>query len=478
MTVSITEYATSFPVVYDRSNSADYAPRSVVLIGGIKVLPKTWSVELTTHGVADTASVSLGLAGNPDWGYQLVSADATSPIPIEIFVGFPPPDAAGSLSIAAMRRIFLGQVDKELVKFHEDECSFSARSWAATMIDDRIFAPAGSTVTTDFVTRMCALYGMTPDVRLDAGHPAITLAQVSGADFEVGYHNVSPWDTIKNAAEVDDAELWITDTTLHYVSPALIPKRRRTLTWGRDLLTLDGSHSPTFNKDVQVEVLTYNPKTRISRSTRTSVAADGTATSVSRQSVATSQAIFGTPNSTTVSTSTNPTTGVATTTQGSTQVVPGGGRFSTGSYGASRPASTNILKYRVRIPNASPTFCDYLAKTLASQISRYEFEATFSFAVTPDLLPFVDVTTLWAIQGLPWDSFNSPGAGNAAVTIATDPTAQAALNRLQALDPSWRDAAYRPKRLTIAFDAGQGDSGTARGLYAELDCVNHPLPIS
>lgn len=488
MSFSLIDHAIPLPVQWSHDASKNVFPRMAVAIAGTIVTPTQIGIDLYTFGIADTATVTLPVTwpngpdvsgdGTPDWSVMLQSADWASPIPIQIFIGFPAIPAQQTVpSLDGMMSVFLGQIDKYTVDFGADPgtVKFQARSFAAILQDDRIQTYAsgsepaqqgqlqvvGGMTTIDFLGRLCAIYNFEFAPDLQKNQKPLLVTDVYSRDVIVGLQNKAPWEIAVDCAQADDVSLWVDGTKLFYVTPSRIPTQRKSMTYGHDLLSFTGEHSPTFNKNVLVQVKSYNPKTYISHAVQALVTSDG----IAQEPVTSTRKVGANPffgRNARLSPS-----GVVHETQG------GAVR---GLFNSKRPNPLGKMKYVVHLRAVDPATANRIAKVIASQISRFEFSAEFSVAITPDILPYLNVRTLWYISGLPWIAFNTPQGPQASPPLASaDPKVAAALAEIQKNDPSWLVRAYRSRHVSIKFEVPQGDSGGG-ACMATISGPNHPLP--
>jgi hypothetical protein len=401
-------------------------PRSVVQINGTSYLPTTWSTTRNGHGATDDATITLPIKGNPDFSIELFNGPLTTdsspansgttapddtPVYAQIFAGYPQDLTPGSLTTQGMTTRFLGVVDLYTVQCDDNTVSFTCRSLAAPLVDNKITNVALGMTSVQFAQALAnalnlntaitnfAQYGLTP----------ITLQEmlgrefIGGSNFNTALYNLKPWDVLLQCAQFDDADVWVDGDTLNYQVADFVQRKKIALGYGsggiaqivKPVLT----HSIQFSKNIRVEVRSYQRKTRLSTVTRTDTAANGGVILTQSSKTVTSAPIFGTPN--TVSSSTNPATGITSTTESSSS----GGNVSSGF--TSPGSESGKETYKIYRPNISPAAANALAQALWRKYSEQEYALSFSVPMSPALFSSWSITALLEITGLPYSEFNT-----------------------------------------------------------------------
>lgn len=399
---------------------ASSAPRTLIRVTGAKQTftsaPMSWSIQRNGHGVIDTATIVLPIQGNPDWA-QVVSPGQA--IPVEIRAGFPSNPAPGAFGYEQLSQRFVGIVDSLNPKFNIEEqtCELQCRSYGAVLVDTKTTTNLGATgavnlagvTTQQFVQMTAAKHGMTADFGL-ATLPYSNLQTVYATQQIVGIQNMREWDILMACAETDGAYLWVSGNTVHYLGPNDFTRPIVPINYGTDdLLKFEGTHSPQFAKNIEVEVRSYESMVRTAHRSRIrqTYDANGDVSSVvtNSDSVTMTTQNFGNPGSsmTTTQTSQNSNGTTAVTTGAGSSTTTGGAKS---SGFLTTPKGSDKERYIFAYHNLNQAQCDAKAKQLWLQISSHEYRATFSVPVTPDNLTDVDITTKWRIHELPWFSFN------------------------------------------------------------------------
>lgn len=409
-------------------------------------------IDDNAHGATGGATVTLDIDSNPDFTVDLFrgTPDASTgqlpienddPVYIQIYLGFESEIAAQPTDISQLTLLFYGIVDLYSATFHDGNVEFSCRSLAAPLVDDRVTGVTMNETTTQFVQRCAARVGLTPVILLEDA--SLTLQEVLAASFIGGYNFASAlygmkfWDLILRAALFDGADAWVYLDKLYYVATSITDSGQDTtlqrnvvpLKWGRDFTVDDGctgTHAPQFNKNISVEVHTYQRRTRWSTGTRASRNGSSlTLQTISRQ--ATASPDFGTPSITTTTINSDGTSSTSTSTIG------GGGYNS-----VTQPGSeTGKERYVYFVRNISPARANALAQSLCRQISQHEYQIEGRTPVTKATLATFNIMSWLNITGLPYRYFNG--------------------------------AKYYPRKITTFIDRDEG-------AYRTFQAVNHALP--
>ena len=211
--------------------------------------------------------------------------------------GFPRGVSSGSIDVTQLSRRFSGIIDDYEVDELADTWQFQCRSLGAILTDQKVTTQSQNQTTVDFVKTMAAQFQLQAVIGLKSGQVPETLQGVYGRDFLVGLKNMRIWDIFMDAAEVDDVDVWVHDDVVYYVSADQVVKlglgHVKSLRYGQDLKTFTGKHAPTFNKNISVEVRTYNPKIRHSVSVRIDTDGDGNPVVSASSRTITTTPIFG-----------------------------------------------------------------------------------------------------------------------------------------------------------------------------------------
>jgi hypothetical protein len=426
--------------------------RTVAVINGQAYRCIKASVDDNAHGATGSATVSLSLLDNPDFTVQLFrgTPDASAgqlpiendaPVYVQLYFGFESGIATPPTDVSQLTLRFYGIVDTYAVRFHEGIVDFTCRSLAAPLVDNRVTGVTMNETTTQFVTRAAAMAGLTPVIVLEDA--SLTMQEVLAASFIGGFNFNSAlygmrwWDLILRAALFDGADAWVYLDKLYYAAikvtdsgnDTTIPRNTVALRWGRDFTIDDGlvgTHSPQFNKNVQVEVHTYQRRTRWTTGSRVKMR-DGITTIQQQSREASSSPNFGTPSITTTTINSDGTSSTSTSTLA-------GGNFSA-TTGAG--TETGKERYVFFVRNISPERANALAQSLCRQISQHEYQLDGEIALTKSALANVTIMSWLDVQGCPYRYFNSPR--------------------------------YYPRKLTLSVDLDQG----AR---MRFQAVNHALP--
>ena len=385
-------------------------PRSVVRINGASYLPKHWTVNRNGHGATDDATFSLSLKMNPDFSRMLAQSGekAFKPVPISIWAGYPSNPLPGSTSIDGMVQRFLGNADIYEATPDADDVTFTCRSLAAPLVDQKLTSAPMNMTAQQFAQAFATALGLKLNVVLAPGVTPITIQEMLGREYEGGssfnavVFNMHPWDILLQCALFDDTDVWVDGNVLNYASPSLIKRNRVVVPYGSLMREPKLSHSLQLNRNIRVEVRSWSTKTR----TAVAVRAEGnpndgiTISQTSRTS--TTSPIFGTPS--VVSTSISPT-GVAST----ISTTSGGVVNATTALGSepTKQIYKIVDRHGLNLANANK-----LAQSLWRQYSAQEYAIEFSLRMTPSLLKTLSITSLFAVSGLPYALFNRTGMAN------------------------------------------------------------------
>ncbi|MDE2470088.1 MAG: hypothetical protein KGL35_15425 [Bradyrhizobium sp.] len=428
-------------------------PRFAVKLDGNWYLGKAYDYRSNAHGATDQASVALPVSGfsslasnappgfsktYPDWTLSIQRAqelgNANQPVVVELWAGFPSnPSALSASSLSGLVLRFRGIVDAYSVKLYANTTTFTCRSLAAPLASTQITTPfprQDTMTTTAFLQAQCNRFGLQLATPKLAAAPNLMI-DVLGGEFISGVRNWYIWALMVQCAQLDNVDIWVDRTgTLHYEAATLVTRARVPFTWGRDCTEIEGTHSPQYSKNVQVQVHSWTKRTRTTSATRATTGTDGSLVLTSYTRQVTSTPIFGTTQSLTTSISSNGTvtTGLSSSSGGS----------SSGSTGYSSSATdTGKERYYFFPQNKTKDQCLAMAQAIWYQISEHEYSITIDAPVTPDKLPLVDVTANIALAGHPMQLFNKD--------------------------------LYFPREIDESFDAIQGFGW-------RISAVNHQLP--
>lgn len=403
------------------------SPRAIVVLAGEHYNVTRYSVVFNTHGATDSATITLPIAGNPDFSEALFtglgpiaaqtvadsqgllaaneasSIASAAPVRVDLYAGFAP----GS-SIAGLTPRFSGIVDRYSARWVKGTITFACRSLAALLVDNKITQAPLNMTSAQFIQQYAGILGMSPNVKLDPGVEPITLQEmlgkqfIGGANFNAAVYNLTPWSMLLQMAEFDGADVWVDQRfRLNYCSPSAIARRTFPLEYGRDF-KMDpapvGDHSVQANKHIRVEVRSYQRRTHTSTIYRVDTNPSGGVILTGMSRGVTSSPTFGTPNvvSTAVALDGTTTQTIASST---------GGASSSGV--TMQGSETPNMLYKIFRPNLTPARCNQLAQALWRKYSMHEFGLTFSIPMTPERLDAFDITALLDISGVPYDAFNT-----------------------------------------------------------------------
>ena len=429
---------------YSTQNARSEIPNAVVVLAGFRFRVFSVEVSLNAHGALDTASASLSIRANPDLSKLFQSNINEGAVPAQIYIGHTTELNQTSTDVSQLQLVFKGIVDTLDPVFEKDEVSVTMRSNGALLYLTKQVNTSLGELTTDFVKAAASAVGLTTNIQLPKGHTPYHLAEVYGDDFMVGIHNVRLFDTIIKCAPFDDADVWVDGSVLNYVNPDLIKRNTVQLRWGHDIKAFSGKHSPQFNKNIRVRLITYKRMVSLSTTVHTEYDADGNITQTATQRETDTQALFGTNGSLRETTSTNSS---GNTSVSSTQTSRTGGLFNTGA--TSIPSDSSAEVYDEFLPGLNQNQANDYCRKLALQISRNEFAATFTIVPTPSVFKQLNITNLFQVYSMPYSGWNT--------------------------SPKYPN--YYPRRMTIRFSRAQG-SGNSDGLTVEVEAVNHRIAQS
>ncbi len=417
------------------------APRMVAIINGTSYEVIDASVELVAHGFSNEAECTLAIVGNPDFSIILgdASSDTSSTITtnasgapssislnssdlsnaettsnpsvyFELWAGLFESPQYGSLDTTGMVRLFLGVIESYDAPFNEGAVTFQLRSIAADLADTKITRlTIGEVVSSTFLQEQATAAGL---LAVGPNQPIanpVTVQQllgrefIGGAAFAATVYRKSAADLLIQGASFDDADVWLEDDTIYYQQARYVNRGTPiSLVHGRDFALQDGiigSHALRQSNNVQVDVHSFNIRTRVA--TRTRITVDPVtlaATKItSSQTISKSIPLYGTNS--TLSQTTGPT---GTTFSEATST---GGSVTSRSGLASGPS--NVEKYSYYVPNQSPETCNTLATAIARQIASLEYRLVFTFPMKIELVSQVKIRSEFKISGLPYDRFNA-----------------------------------------------------------------------
>lgn len=344
-------------------------------------------------------------------GAKVVSNN--SPVYVKIYAGFPKNQSLGPTDISQIALQFYGIVDLYSGVFHEDTVTFTARSLASQLVDNRLANISTNQTMRDFIQQQSVRYNLpTPIVSYAKGSIPATIQEIlaydyiGGSSFTASLYGMHPMDLLIRGSLVDDADVWVDIVTgaIHYEQPSLVSRNVVDLKYGRDWIGLEASHAPNFSKAIQVQVHTHQPRTKNSTTVRFEADGFGGVTTKTSNKYTTSDAILGT-NFTVGNTSSTSATGV--TTNSTTTSSVNGGNFSASiGQGAAESAKQ---KYPLFVGNVSPERATAMAQSYLRQISQHEFAVKGEIPITNRLLSTLSITSLLRIHGMPWSLANTTG---------------------------------------------------------------------
>jgi len=472
---------------YSDAATTRCAPRAVAIVNGIAVELSAFEVECNTHGASDSGSLTMGVAGNPDWSEELKSALGDGSVIVEIYVGFPP-ETDPTNSISGLKRVFLGLLQVMNPVFHEDQATFRLQSLAAMLTAEKVTTQFGQSegnggipgtagyTTVQFVQYAADLFGLTTKIDVP-GTPAL-MTQVYAARQWVGVKNLRIWDVLLACAETDNADVFVDPQgVLNYVQPTSIGRGVRPMAWGADIQTASGEHAPQFSKTIKVQVTSWTRKTRTATSSTLRVNPSGSVSLRSSSRVVTTDRIAGSTAAISTSQTYNSDGSYSSTTGES---VTTGGAANSGY--TSFQADSGVETYKFSIKNLTPAQCNAKAVQLWNQISRFEYTLSLGFAVTPGLIggdgkgSVLDIATLYQVSNLPWSAFNNSAA--AGLLAGAKPSAGSPGPLQQSFATGQDRRYYYQRRYVLRFGISQEEGGESEGLTMTVDLVNHPLPQS
>lgn len=404
-------------------------PRALIRLDNKQLIPVSYTVQSNSHGASDTASVVFAMSSMDD--LSGVFKGRSKPIEIGIYAGFPANPNNGSFFYTDLSERFYGIVDQFITNPRENTLTINCRSFAAAFLAGKHTTQFQNQKTTDVVAQIAKTQNLVANIQLRNGQVGVPMTTVFAREFVVGVRNMRQWDILLACAQVDEVDLWVEGNVLNYVAPELIHRGKMALHYGENIKDITVSHQPFFSNNIEVEVRSWQPRLKTSRTTH--INKDGQVTSSVRQ--VTSNPSFGSNTSSSTSFITS-TSSDGSTSQSSSSTT------STSSGGASNSGFTRIAtettkeKYIFYIPNLGKDDCDKRAMAIWKQISMFEYVADFTYAIDQGNLQYTNIKTLFDLQNYPWSTYNS---------------------------------LYRPRRLTEAFDISSG-------WYARVEGVNHNLP--
>lgn len=136
-------------------------PRGMVMLAGVSVDFKEFTVDTNAFSEADTASVSFAIRALPK-GRLISDLLAMEKIELELRVGFPPDPQNPTLD--ANDTLFLGNVDSLSVDPVNGTASVQARDFTALLIDTKTTEQYRNKTASEVVETIAGLHGLTPVV--------------------------------------------------------------------------------------------------------------------------------------------------------------------------------------------------------------------------------------------------------------------------------------------------------------------------
>ena len=428
------------PVTFSPSYSSN-APRAYAVINGTPYAIKSFTVDKNSHGATNTGSLVVSYKGNPDWTVELFRGDqpltpggqfsldtSNNPVYVQIYAGFPSP-ASSTVPFGGGSLRFYGLVDM-YDPYDMDRTEFKLRSLAAPLTTDRISTSVQNLTTTAFLQQICAPYGLQVMIDPTLTSP-LTLAQVYSQDFVTGLKNLVKWDVIQRSSMFDDVDVWEDNGTVYYIRPqnvqTAVPSLAQTLnvTYGKDIKTFHGTHAPQFSRNIAVRVHSYTSRVRQSVTTIVADLGFGDVSVTQNLKTSVSNPVFGTNNGTRTVYSSNGNTST-------TSWVSSGGP----AQGSNTPLSESGKEVLdISLPNLTPQACQQYAQAIWRQVSMHEYQGEFEFAVTPELLQYLNIESRITMSGYGMSAFNTT---------------------------------YWPRTMSESFDMSSGWT-------VKFGCVNHTL---
>jgi hypothetical protein len=413
------------------------APRALVKVMGIQAIPTEYEVMHNAHGVMDTASFSIAQPNGIDWGKALENPNnSDDAIIAEIYCGFPSSTDPTQLNIAQLSQRFIGILDKVPFGSRGGVWKFECSSLATLLLREKQTTLIQGQTTVQYLNAVAKQAGLKTSIILGPNGSA-PMTRVFAKMFTVGVHTVHPWAMLQACAQTDDTRLWLRADTIYYWSPYVTEHQPRVaFRYGQNLLECDVEHDPQTAADV--EVYTYMEKTRVSHGSRAS--ADGTITTSDHVSVTIPH--FGQGGAETANFSSS---GTSSSSSSNTS----GGAYKTGAATIPRASSRETLVYH--IANLTPQQAQNEANNIRNQLGRTEYKATFEFPVTPAILPYLSVETLFELYEHPSQPYNT----GAKIPLPNGGTQT--------------NPAYYPNQI-------QENLSMTTGFRAKATCLNHGTP--
>lgn len=388
--------------------------------GRYEVVPTDVHFERNAHGSVDTATIVLPLKSvDPTRPVVDLSAQIKPGIQARasVYAGYPANPQPGSYGIDQLSLRFVGMVNQldVDVDVHHATMTLTCRSLGSILVDTKMTTNLLHGTTEDFVKKWCAgQHGMNVVYQLPTGAKPTTMSEVFKRYQVVGLKNMKQWDILMLCAQADNVNVWVDDTssnylgddneasnsswgTLYYVSQDTLKRATFTVDAQADLLTFKGTHSPQFNKNIEVRVHNWSPKTRTSTTRRTVTNFDGSTSTTTHTRTVVSVEGFGTPTITSQILSNGSSATVNST-------ITGGSHTATSSL-SSGGGTKEVYNYWYT--GQTQDFLDKEVVRLWREISQHEYSIEITMPMTPDLLSVFDLTTLIKIQNSLVPSWNS-----------------------------------------------------------------------
>jgi hypothetical protein len=425
-----------------RTDYKSVKPRAVAVIYGISAQVLDYKIVHNSHGIADTATITLAAHGGIDWSEFLKDPVSNiGSVIVKIYAGYPSDPSSSSVDIAQLDLRFIGTMDMYNADGLEANWVFQCSSLATLLMAEKQTTLEQGKNSKQYIQSIADAAGLKADF---GKSPPVngyhTLAEVFGKAEIVGVHNVRPWTIGQACAQADDVYMWLRLDTLYYWRPDFADTARKHLlfSYGQQFVNMTLQHG-AMNKNIEVEVRTWSAKTRVSHTTR--YLTDGS--SVTKYHHTVTLPNFGSNTSEAVTTNSDGSASVS-------QIQSTGGSFNSGS--TTIPRATSKIRYIYHIPNLTPAQADERAYTIWLQLSRATYQATVVFVVTPEILPYLNIESVLEIYSAPWQMANT----GTIVPGGDDPN-----------NPD-RSLGYFQRQLEESFNA--------EGWVCTSRCLNHSTP--
>jgi hypothetical protein len=404
-------------------------PGLVAIIDGDRYALNHAKWTLNSHGATDTLTVVVPLSTNPDFPTQLFRgtlsekpsaeeiAAADLDVLIDLYAGFRDDPGTSPISTDGLVHQFTGEVDRYSGMFGKDTVTFTSRSLGAHLVDDTLTNISVNQTISDFIRSMSKKYGLpTPVITLIPGTTPATIGQllaydqISGASanpnetFSAAVYKMHPMDLIIRGTQLDDTDAWVDAPTgaINYVTPTLVTRNDITLKYGRDWTDdISVDHSIKAAKNIVVKAYSHQKRTRTTSSVSISDDGFGNVTVNQRSGYVSSQAVMGTNQLQTTSTT--------ITADGKKSVTNTSSASSGGNASATAAASatqTRNMVYPLYLDNLPLDKVLSAAQNLRRQISQRQYLVKGTIPITRALVDKLSITSRIHVNGAPWGLVN------------------------------------------------------------------------